>query len=162
MAIARFVALLLAGSLAGGAGSLFLQAPAGADDVPGDVIVATAEGDAAIVWDSTPDVERIVKEKQSDDAANSLLERDALRVISANLKDLKKATSITVHVHYNKTADVNPAYNGATFVGVERYALVTIDAHDANSDKDKWQQLGEKTAIPSWVKYKVTGQLPPR
>ena len=85
-----------------------VSAPAAAAAVPGDAIVAAAEGDAQIVWDSTPDVEDIVKNKLDDKAANALLERDALRVIAANLKDLKKATSITVHVHYNKTGLQRP------------------------------------------------------
>jgi len=131
--------------------------------VPGNAVVARAAEDALIIWNANPEIAAIVSNKIPDDAANNELERNALRVLAQNLAKLEKsAKSVTVRVVYDKTGAVSPVYGAPTFAGVERYANLEMSYKDAISDREKWMQLDPKTAVPSWVNFKVTGQLPPR
>lgn len=147
--------------------SLPLATPAAtrADDasgVPGHVIVARTTEDALLIWDASPEVATIVRDKVSDSDANARIEHDALRVLATSLKKVSAAKTITVRVIYNKTGDVSPTYGAPTFAGVERYATVTVDSANAAGDKDKWQELDAKANPPAWIAYKVIGALPPR
>jgi hypothetical protein len=146
------------------AGALFASAlPAFAlETIPGNVIVVRESDDAVLLWDATPDVEDIVKARLSDTDAGARLERDALRALAASLDQVPKARTVTLRVLYSKTGDVSPAYGSPTFAGIERYATLTVDARRATGDADRWQELGPKSAVPSWIGYKVEGQLPPR
>jgi hypothetical protein len=131
-------------------------------EVPGHVVLARAEGDALLIWDSTAEVAAIVSDKLSDAAANARLERDALRVLAAEQSKVTSAKSITVRVVFSKTGDVSPVYGSPTFAGIERYATLKIDAADVSSDRDKWKELADDATPPAWVKFDVVGELPPR
>jgi hypothetical protein len=155
----RTAAFLLAlASTVNPSGPLFADA-----DVPGHVVLAKPGGDAVIIWDATPVIVTIVNEKANDEAANALLERDALRDVAKLAKALSSdAKSVTLRVTYQKIGAVNPAYGAQTFAGVERYALLTMDGSDVRSDRDKWMELADKSPLPSWVHFSIAGQLPPR
>lgn len=141
--------------------ALLLPAPAAAD-VPGHVVLAKPGGDAIIIWDATPVVLTIVTGKMSDDAANALLERDALRDVAKLAKSLDAdVTTVSLRVTYQKIGAVNPAYGSQTFAGVERYALLTLSGPDVRSDRDRWMELSDAAALPAWVHFSITGQLPP-
>jgi len=142
-----------------------LGSPVRADEaaVPGHIVVARVSDDALIIWDASPEIASIVTNKIADDAANNQLERDALKVLAQSLAKLEKsAKSVTVRVIYNKTGAVSPVYGAPTFAGVERYATLEVPYKDAVSDRDKWKELDPKHAVPTWVAFKVIGQLPPR
>jgi hypothetical protein len=142
-----------------------LASPARAEEtaVPGHVVVARVSDDALIIWDSSPEIAAIVTNKIADEAANNQLERDALKVLAQSLSKLEKtAKTVTVRVIYNKTGAVSPIYGAPTFAGVERYATLEVPYKFAASDRDKWKELDAKHAVPSWVTFKVIGQLPPR
>jgi hypothetical protein len=138
------------------------SASSAATEVPGRVVLARAEGDALLIWDSTAEVAAIVSGKLSDADANARLERDALHVLAAEQPKVTSAKSITVRVVFSKTGDVSPVYGSPTFAGVERYATLKIDASDAASDRDKWKELADTATPPAWVKFDVIGELPPR
>ena len=146
------------------AGCFAVTASALADDaVPGHAVLAKPDGDALVIWDASPVVASIVKAKTNDDGANDLLERDAVHVLATMAPDVdKSAKTITVRVIYSKTGAVSPVYGTPTFMGIERYATLTVHASDVQGDRDKWKELDAKTAVPSWFAFKVTGLLPPR
>lgn len=159
------VKLRTAAGAAAVACSIFLGAAACAaatPDVPGRVVLARAEGDALLIWDSTAEVAAIVSGKLSDADANARLEHDALRVLAAEQAKITSAKTITVRVVFSKTGDVSPVYGSPTFAGVERYATVEIQGADASSDRDKWKELPDNATPPAWVKFDVLGELPPR
>lgn len=131
--------------------------------VAGHFVLARASEDALVLFDASPEVAAIVTNKTSDADANDGLERDALKVLAAMLPKLDKSTkSVTVRVTYNKTGAVSPVYGAPTFAGVERYALLAVNYKEAAADRDKWKELDPKHAVPSWISFKVIGQLPPR
>jgi hypothetical protein len=150
--------------LAAAAVALFLsESPASAlDTVPGHVIVARENDDAVLLWDATPDVADIVRERLSDADAEKRLERDALRALATSLDRVPNARTVTLRVLYSKIGDVSPAYGSPTFAGVERYATLTVDARRAAGDDDRWKELGPRSAVPAWIDYEVVGELPPR
>jgi hypothetical protein len=136
---------------------------AAADDVPGHVVLAKPGGDAIMIWDATPVIVTIVAAKLSDEAANALLERDALRDVAKLAKSLDPdAKTVALRVTYQKIGAVNPAYGAQTFSGVERYALVTMSGADVRGDRDRWMELSDTASPPAWIRFSVTGQLPPR
>ena len=78
------------------------------------------------MWDASPVVASIVKNRLSDADANALLERDASRVLATMAPNFGGETrSVTVRVIYSKTGDVSPVYGTPTFAGIERYATLT-------------------------------------
>jgi hypothetical protein len=134
-----------------------------ADEVPGHAVLAKPAGDALVIWDASPVVASIVKSKTNDSDANDLLERDAARVLATMAPNVdKSAKTITVRVIYSKTGAVSPVYGTPTFMGIERYATLTVPAGDAQTDRDKWKELDPKAPVPAWFAFKVTGLLPPR
>ncbi|MBD5606759.1 MAG: hypothetical protein IAI48_16950 [Candidatus Eremiobacteraeota bacterium] len=129
----------------------------------GNVIVARPGGSALVIWDASADVASIVANKTSDADANALLERDASRVLADSLAKIDKdASDVTVRVIYNKSGAVSPVYGSATFAGVERYATLKLSAKDANTDRDKWRELGDAAPPPAWFSFAITGVLPQR
>jgi hypothetical protein len=131
--------------------------------VPGTVVVARASSDALLVWDSTPEIASIVKEKLSDRDANARIEHDALHVLAESLDKVgKEAKTITVRVIYSRTGDVSPVYGTPTFLGIEKYATVAATRADLVSDRDKWKELGDTVELPAWFKVEILGKLPPR
>jgi hypothetical protein len=133
------------------------------ESVPGHAILAKPGGEALVIWDSTPAIVSIVKNKLSDGDANALLERDAARVLAGMAPNLDKhAKSVTVRVVYSKTGEVNPAYGTPTFAGIERYAAFTMKGADVRSNRDRWKSVDDKSPLPAWFAFKITGLLPPR
>jgi hypothetical protein len=150
------LALVAAGCLAAATAAL-------ADEVPGHAVLAKPDGEALVIWDASQVVAEIVKTKTADAAANDLLERDAAHVLATMAPNVDKtAKTITVRVIYSKTGAVSPVYGTPTFMGIEKYATLTVPAADAQSDRDKWKVLDPKAAVPSWFAFKVIGLLPPR
>jgi uncharacterized membrane protein len=150
-------------ALATAVGCIAATSAVWADDVPGRAVLAKPDGDALVIWDASPVVASIVKSKTNDAGANDLLERDAVRVLATMAPDVdKSAKTITVRVIYSKTGAVSPVYGTPTFMGIERYATLTVPAADAQTDRDKWKELDPKSAVPAWFAFKVTGLLPPR
>jgi hypothetical protein len=139
-------------------------APAAAEEaVPGNAVLAKPAGDALVIWDASPVVASIVKDKLAYADANLLLEHDAVRVLAGMVHDLDKhVKTVTVRVIYSKTGAVSPVYGTPTFAGIERYANLKVPGPNALSNRDQWQTLGDKAPIPAWVEYTVTGLLPPR
>lgn len=134
-----------------------------ADDVPGNAVLAKPDRDALVIWDASPVVASIVKSKTNDSDANDLLERDAAHVLATMTPNVdKSAKTITVRVIYSKTGAVSPVYGTPTFMGIERYATLTVPAANAQADRDKWKELDAKSPVPSWFAFKVIGLLPPR
>jgi hypothetical protein len=145
--------------------SLFAPVSTLAEDVsiPGHAVLARASGEALVIWDATPLIASVVQGKLSDADANSLVAHDALRILARMQPNVdKSAKSITVRVIYNKTGEVSPVYGAATFAGVERYATLTAPAAALRTDKSKWKELDDKTALPAWLVFTVIGKLPPR
>jgi hypothetical protein len=131
-------------------------------DLPGHVIVAKTTGNALLIWDATPEIAAIVSAKLSDADAEAEIAHDALRVLAEGLPLTARANSIAVRVIYERTGDVSPVYGSPTFAGVERYAILTLDARDALSDRDRWRELDSHAPLPHWIAYQITGRLPPR
>jgi hypothetical protein len=129
--------------------------------LPGKVVIARASEDAIALYDASPEVAAIVRDKIDTATARARLERDALAVLAKILPDLPLAKTVTVRVTYVKSADVNPAYGSATFAGIERYANLKVDASDAKRDRSKWAALSENAAPPAWAAFTVVGELPP-
>lgn len=155
--LAAAAALALATAIPAGAPA------ADAPPVPGHVVLAKPGPEAVIIWDATPVVVTIVNDKMRDDEANALLEHDALRNVAKFAKAISAdAKSVTLRVTYQKIGAVNPAYGAQTFAGVERYAQLTLPAADVRNNRDKWMELGERTAVPAWVQFTIVGALPPR
>ena len=141
----------------------FASAPAVAQNVPGDAVLAKPGGNALVIWDASPVVASIVKTKTPDAEAAETLERDAVRVL-AGMSGLveKSAKSVTVRVTYAETGAVSPVYGTRPFAGIELYATLTAPAADTAGDRDHWKTLGPKTPLPPWFVFKVVGKLPPR
>jgi hypothetical protein len=160
----RLTSAIVAGAAVAAWSTCFIASTGAAatPEVPGHVVLARAEGDALLIWDSTAEVATIVSDKLSDAEANARLERDALRVLAAAQPKMTGAKSITVRVVFSKTGDVSPVYGSPTFAGIERYATLKIDAADASSDRDKWKELAADAMPPAWVQFDVIGALPPR
>jgi len=145
------------------AACLATSSAASADEVPGHAVLAKPDRDALVIWDASPVVASIVRGKTSDADANDLLERDAAHVLATMTPNVDKtAKTITVRVIYSKTGAVSPVYGTPTFMGIERYATLTVPAADAQGDRDKWKELDTKSPVPSWFAFKVIGLLPPR
>jgi hypothetical protein len=145
------------------AGMCFAPSLADAPVVPGHAIVARPEGDALVIWDATTEVTAIVKDKVADPAAKDRLERDALNELVVEESKLSNVTAVNIRVVYTKTGDVSPTYGSATFAGVERYATLTMTAADLKGDRDKWKETAAGTAaLPAWVAFTISGELPPR
>jgi hypothetical protein len=143
---------------------LSAAAPASADEPAiGRAVLVKPDGDALVIWDASPVVSTIVKNKLADADANLLLERDAIHVLAEMVPNLDKgAKRVTVRMFYSKTAEVSPVYGARVFSGLERYALLEVPGPDALSDRDGWETLNDKSAIPSWFTFKVVGALPAR
>lgn len=131
--------------------------------VPGTVVVARTSSDALIIWDSSPEIAAIVKDKLSDRDANVRIEHDALHVLATSLDKVgKDAKTITVRVVYSKNGDVSPVYGTPTFLGIEKYATVSASRTDLATDRDKWKEIGDTADLPAWIKVEILGKLPPR
>lgn len=146
--------------------SLFCIAVCSSATVAGDVghvIVVRPSGDALVIWDATSQVIDIVHDKVADKDANDRLERDGLKALSSKMSSLNKSSrQLTLRVVYKKTAAVNSEYGTPTLEGVEKYATIDLDAKDAFGDRDGWTKLSPHASLPSWIKFNVIGQLPPR
>ena len=140
-----------------------IGAGAGEPAFQGKTVVVTATDGALVVWDATPELIEIVHAKLSDQAANAKLERDGLSALATELTSLAKSNpTVTLRIIYQKTGDVNPAYRAATFSGVERYANISMSGKDAFANRDRWTKLRRDKPLPRWIRYTVTGALPPR
>jgi len=113
-------------------------------------VIARAGSDATVLYDATPDVIAIVRDKIGDEQANRLLQHDALRVLALAAPELPEARAITVRITYVRSGDVSPVYGTPTFVGVERYASLRESAPNAKSDRHRQ------------ITFTVVGKLPPR
>ncbi len=134
-----------------------------ADEPPGKVVIARASEDATVLYDATPEVAAIVRDKLGDDTANARLEHDALRVLAKVASELSGSRSITVRITYAQSGDVSPVYGTPTFVGIERYANLRMSTADASTDRDMWKEkTAANVAAPSWTSFIVVGKLPPR
>lgn len=129
-------------------------------------VIVRAHGDALVLWDATSVVAQVVRDKAGDDDANARLQRGALKALVETVPHLQDAKRITVRVLYNRTGEVSPVYNAATFAGVERYATLEISGTDARSDKEKWKEAamssGPATTLPHSITFTIIGKLPPR
>jgi hypothetical protein len=150
---AALVVLLALGALPASAAATY----------PGNAVLAKPAGKALAIWDASPLVATIVKNKIADDVANAMLERDALHVLATMTPLIDKgSTAITVRVTYAMTGAVSPNYGHVPFAGIETYATLTAPASNALADRDGWKELGPKDAIPEWFAFNVVGLLPPR
>ncbi len=139
------------------------KAALGDDTIPGSFIVAKRQPEALVIWDSQPTIVQIVTDKLADADANKLLQRQALEVLAAAADRVKSARTVTVRIVYSKTGAINPAYNAATFVGIEKYAEVTLDQSQITSDAEHWKEAAKTNgALPSFSQLKIIGALPPR
>jgi hypothetical protein len=140
-----------------------MPAPAAPAAVPGHAVLARVEGRALVIWDSTLEVAQIVKDKLPDAAAKDRLERDALGELLLEAPNLGRARSVDVRVVYTKTGDVSPVYGSPEFAGVERYATLTMPAADVKRDRGRWQEAATGGgALPAWIEFSISGELPPR
>ena len=136
--------------------------PAAAQAVPGHVVVARTTDQALIIWDASPVFASFVSNKTAAADANTQLAHTCVRVAAQKLSQIaKNASSLTVRVIYNKTGAVSPVYGSPTFTGVERYATLELPVKDAFANRDHWQSLGAKNPLPKWMKFSVTGHMPP-
>jgi hypothetical protein len=138
---------------------------ASADDsanAPLRLVLARTGTSALVLWNASPLVAEIVAKRVPEREANDRLERGALRAAAQDLPLLPTAKSITVRVLYDKTGDVSPVYGGPTFAGVERYALLRLDAARARRDEGRWKELDSGHPVPAWIAFHVIGSLPPR
>jgi len=134
-----------------------------AEAVPGNAVLARANGDALVVWDATTVIALIVKNRTNDATANDVLEHDAARVLAAIAPSVNKSVkTIGVQIVYSKTGDVSPVYGSATFQGVEDYATLTVTMAELRAHARAWKDLDPKSSLPASLAFKVTGHLPPR
>jgi len=134
-------------------------AAADANDVPGTVVLARATGEAVALYDASPEVAAVVRERMGDTAARGRLAKDALRVLAKEIPDVSQARSVVVRVTYTRSGDVSPVYGTPTFAGIERYANLKARISDVRGDKSDWAR---STKLPKWAKFEVVGKLPPR
>lgn len=133
-----------------------------AQDASLHVVLARTGASALVLWNATPFVADIVAKRVDDAAANDVLERGALRAAALEMPSLRNAKTIDVRILYDKRGDVSPVYGSETFAGVERYAVVRLDAAKARADADRWRELDPHHPIPAWISYRLVGSLPPR
>jgi hypothetical protein len=125
-------------------------------------VLARTADDALAIWDSTPEMIAIVNAKLSDADAKTRLQHDAVHVLAEVQPKLTAAKTITLRIIYSKTGEVSATYGTPTFAGVERYATMKVKASDVAADRDKWKELGDSAALPTWMQFDVIGELPPR
>jgi hypothetical protein len=133
------------------------------DTIPGTYAVARTHPSGLVIWDSAPLIAAIVKNKTSDADANTLLQRDALLILSKTAPQFAASKDVKVRVLYSKTGDINPAYGSATFTGIERYAELVLTRDEIASDAGKWKEAAAGTGdLPAFTQLKILGTLPPR
>ncbi|HEY4439437.1 MAG TPA: hypothetical protein VGN14_03220 [Candidatus Elarobacter sp.] len=155
----RVALAALAAFAAAGIGIAVADAP----PLAGHVIVARTGADALLIWDASSDVSAIVADKSSNEDAERRLQRDGLRIIVSSLGKLDaSAKTISVRIVYDKTGAVSPVYGAATLADVERYATLTVPAAAIRAHTVVWRDVEPGKALPAWVSFRVTGQLPPR
>ena len=135
--------------------------PAVADEIAGSTIVVRDEGDALIIWEATPAVVAIVKNKTPGKLALKQLESSAVTIAAQHARDLVDATTISVRITYQKIGAVNPAYGGATLAGVESVATVRLSRGLAlKADPSIARKIAHGDSVPG-VTVIVSGKLPP-
>jgi hypothetical protein len=131
-------------------------------DPLGHSVLARAGGDAKIVWDASPEVERLVAAKMGDARAAVVMRGDAARIAAKMLPLIEKGSrTVTVRVLYVESAKMSNAYRGNTFQHTDTYAMLSMPYRDAASNRDRWMQIAPGKPLPRWMTYTVTGKLPP-
>ncbi len=130
-------------------------------DPRGPAILAKTSGNAIVMWQATNEV--IALEKSTPDNATALktLELDAVRVAKKVLGQLDHATSLSVHILYERIGSVSPQYHASTFGGFEKLATVMISA-TALTSHSQWDKALARSTLPAGITVHVTGALPSR
>jgi len=135
---------------------------AAAADSLGPAVLTRAHGEPTAIWDSTSDLTAIVNTKPSAEEALRRLEADALTVLVQKAKALKPdEKALTVQAIYQRSGAVSPAYQTATFMGVEHLFTLKASVADAEANAAAWTAQIKAGKVPSGVTINVTGKLPP-
>jgi hypothetical protein len=128
----------------------------------GPVVLTHAHGDATAIWDATSDLAAIITTKPTAEETFRRLEADALTVLADKGKTLSSdAKTLSVQVIYQRSGAVSPAYQTATFVGVERLLAVKADPVKAAENIAAWTKQLKAGTIPPGVTVSIGGKLPP-
>ncbi len=136
--------------------------PAAAETKPAPkAIIARAGTSALILLDVTNAVVDATKNHSPHDQTMTQLETLALQTLRTESDKLPNSATLTVRVLYDKIADLNPAYNVATYAGAEKVFDMTISRQALLSQYDKLSEQLAHGTVAAPLKVDVTGELPP-
>lgn len=131
-------------------------------DVPGNVIMSRGGAHPMLVWDASPGVKDIVEKGTARDEALRGLEAAAIALAKDRAPQLRAARDVTVVVMYSKTGDVSPAYQAATFTGVERLFTLVVSRNALLKNAGAYEKSLAGGTVPKDIKLTLTGVLPPK
>jgi hypothetical protein len=139
-----------------------VTSPAVADTTPAPTaIIARAGTSALILFDVTNAVVDATRNHTPHDQTMTHLEMLALQTLRSESGKLPNSTTMTVRVLYDKVADLNPAYNVATYAGAEKVFDMTISRPALLSQYDNLAAQLAQGTVAAPLKLDVTGELPP-
>jgi hypothetical protein len=139
-----------------------LPAFAAATESLGPVVLTRAHGEPTAIWDATSDLTTILGTKPSAEETLRRLEADAVTVLVQKAKSVKPDEKwLTVQAIYQRSGAVSPAYQTATFLGVEHLFTLKAAVADADANAAAWSAQLKSGKVPSGVTISVTGKLPP-
>jgi hypothetical protein len=128
---------------------------------PGAAVLARGGADALVIWDASGEIAGLIGNKSSAETIMRRVESDAALVLGDRSKSLSSgAKMITVRVVYQRTGAISPAYQTATFQGIENLVSVKAPVSSALVRSDKWADELRNGKIPDEVTVTVSGKLP--
>ena len=127
----------------------------------GNVVMAKGGSHPLLIWDCTPALAEMVRNKVPGNTALSTLESQAMHIAGQRAGSLPQAKTITVRVLYEKIGSINPAYGTPTFTGIERVFDLSADAKVAKRQSDAFAKDLARGTTPKGVTVTQTGKLPP-
>jgi hypothetical protein len=126
----------------------------------GAFILARTGPQSTYVWDASQYIGSLVADKQLGDAGMQALEATAVGELADQAKS-SSARTLAVTIIYQRTGAVSPAYNVATFTGVEKLCTIIVTRADVAKNGSAWANEIADGHTPPGVAIKMTGKLPP-
>jgi hypothetical protein len=143
-------------------GAVLVVATAAAPLPAGPIVLARTGSDALVLWDASSEMISLIANKMPADAMMRKLESDAVVILGDRAKAVASGTkTLTVQVIYQRSGAISPAYQTATFLGIEHLVAVKAPLPAAATRGDAWAEDVRNGKTPDELTVTVSGKLPP-
>lgn len=127
----------------------------------GSVILARSGNEALFLWDASPYVAQLVKNRQTGPEGLHLLEATAITEL-AKLARTSRASYLSMKVLYVRTGAVSKVYGSPTFAGAEDVVQLRASRRDLLKHGPAWASELARGQPVRGLALAIKGSLPPQ